>query len=204
MLYKPDAPIDSISLLIHFTWTSIVIMASNQVDTSDEVDFSVFRVELPRLNPYAQDVYGCLLNNGMYVFQPNCKMDLRVVNAALGCYYQTVRLVYIQSPQVAYVDICIGKELTSPGFQQYFFTGIHRATFPENPVLDCNVVFSPLSESVQSDQVYSMAVAIADQKELPGMNLQNFHRNLGWNYLARPKLLDLPSEDELDLIGQKL
>ena len=51
-------------------------MASNQVDTSDEVDFSVFGVELPRLNPYAQDVYGCLLNNGMYVFQPNSKMDL--------------------------------------------------------------------------------------------------------------------------------
>ena len=131
-------------------------------------------------------------------------MDLRVVKAALGCYYQTVRSVNIQSPQVAYVDICIGKELSSPGFQQYFFTGIHRATFPENPVLDYNVVFSPLSESVRSDQVYFMAVAIADQKELPGMNLQYFHRNLGWNYLARPKLLDLPSGDELDLIGQQL
>ena len=49
-----------------------------------------------------------------------------------------------------------------------------------------------------------MAVAIADQKELPGMNLQYFHRNLGWNYLARPKLLDLPSGDELDLLGQQL
>ena len=179
-------------------------MASNQVDTSDEVDFSVFGVELPRLNPYVQDVYGCLLNSGMYVFQPNCKMDLRVVKVALGCYYQTVRSVYIQSPQVAYVDICIGKELTSPGFRQYFYTGIHRATFPENPILDCNVVFSPLSESVGSDQIYSMAVAIADQKELPGMNLQYFHRNLAWNYLARPKLLDLPSGDELDLIGQQL
>ena len=77
-------------------------MASNQVYTSDEVDFSVLEVELPRLNPHAQDMYGCLLNNGMYVFQPNYKMDLRVVKAALGCYYQTVRSVYIQSPQVAY------------------------------------------------------------------------------------------------------
>ena len=66
------------------------------------------------------------------------------------------------------------------------------------------MVFSPLSESVQSDQVYAMAVAIADQKELPGMNLQYFHRNLAWIYLARPKLLDLPSGDELDLIGQQL
>ena len=179
-------------------------MASNQVDTSDEIDFSVFGMELPRLNPYAQDVYGCLLNNGMYVFQPNCKMDLRVVEAALGCYYQTVHLVYIQSPQVAYVDICIGKGLTSPGFQQFFYTGIHRVSFPDNPVLDCNVVFSPLSESIQSDQLYTMAVAIADHKELPGMNLHYFHRNLGWNYLARPKLLDLPSGDELDLLGQQL
>ena len=53
-------------------------MASDQVDTSDDVDFSVFGVELPRLNPYVQDVYGCLLNNRMYVFQPNCKMDLEL------------------------------------------------------------------------------------------------------------------------------
>ena len=146
-------------------------MASDQVDTSDVVDFSVFGVELPRLNPHAQAVYGCLLNNGMYMFQPNCKMDLPLIKAALGCYYPTVRSVYIQSPLMAFIDICIGKELTSPGFWQYFYCRIHRATFPENPVLDCNVVFSPLSESVRSDQIYSMAVAIADQKELPGMNL---------------------------------
>ena len=114
-------------------------MASDQVDNSDVVDFSVFSVELPRLNPYAQDVYSCLLNNGMYMFQPNCKMDLPLVKAALGCYYPTVCSVYIQSPQVAFIDISIGKELTSPGFRQYFYTGIHRATFPENPVLDCNM-----------------------------------------------------------------
>ena len=86
----------------------------------------------------------------------------------------------------------------------FFYTGIHRASFPDNPVLDCNVVFSPLSESIRSDQLYTMAVAIADHKELPGMNLHYFHRNLGWNYLARPKLLDLPSGDELDLLGQQL
>ena len=163
-------------------------------DNSDVVDFTVFCVELPRLSAYAQDVYG------MYMFQPNCKMDFPLIKAALGCYYPTVRSVYIQSPQVAFIDISIGKELTSPGFRQYFYTGIHRATFPENPVLDCNMVFSPLSESVHSDQIYSMAVAIADQKELPGMNLEYFHRNLEWNYLARPKLLDLPSGDELDIL----
>ena len=31
-------------------------MALDQVDNSDVVDFSVFGVELPRLNPYAQDL----------------------------------------------------------------------------------------------------------------------------------------------------
>ena len=36
-------------------------------DNSNVVDFTVFGVELPRLSAYAQDVYGCLLNNGMYV-----------------------------------------------------------------------------------------------------------------------------------------
>ena len=62
-------------------------MASNQVDISDEVDFSVFGMELPRLDPYAKFqglipmhkmCMGCLLNNGMYIFQPNFQMDLRV------------------------------------------------------------------------------------------------------------------------------
>ena len=105
---------------------------------------------------------------------------------------------------MAFISISIGKVPTSPRFHQYFYTGIHRATFPENPVLDCNVVFSPLSESVHSDQIYSMAVAIADQKELPGMNVEYFYRNLEWNYLARPKLLDLPSGDELDILEQQL
>ena len=93
-------------------------------DNSDVVDFSVFGVKLPRLTAYAQDVYGCLLNNGMYMFHPNCKMDLPLVKAALGCYYATVRSVYIQSPQVAFINISIGKELTSPGFRQYFYIGI--------------------------------------------------------------------------------
>ena len=179
----------------------------NQVDNLDNldvVDFTVFGVELLRLSAYAQDVHGCLLNNGMYMFQPNCKMDLPLVKAALGCYYPTVWSVHIQSPQVAFINISIGKELTSPGFHQYFNTGIHRATFPENPVLDYNVIFSPLSESVYSDQIYSMAVAIADQKALPGMNLEYFHRNLEWNYLAWPKLLDLPSGNELDILEQQL
>ena len=104
------------------------VLQVDQVDNSDNsdvVDFTVFGVELPRLSAYAQDVYGCLLNNGMYMFQPNCKMDLPLVKAALGCYYPTVRSVYIQSPQVAFIDISIGKELTSPGFRQYFYTGIH-------------------------------------------------------------------------------
>ena len=67
-------------------------------DNSDVVDFTVFGVELPRLSAYAQDVYGCLLNNGMYMFQPNCKMDLPLVKAALGCYYPTVSIsVYSES-----------------------------------------------------------------------------------------------------------
>ena len=71
-------------------------------------------------------------------------------------------------------------------------------------MLNCNVVLSPLNESAHSDQIYSMAVAIADQKALPGMNLDYFHRNLKWNYLARPKLLELPSGDELDLLGEQI
>ena len=94
-------------------------------DNSDVVDFSVFGVELPRLSAYAQYVYGCLLNNGIYMFQPNCKIDLPLVKAALSCYYPTVQSVYIQSPQVAFIDISIGKELTIPRFHQYFYTRLH-------------------------------------------------------------------------------
>ena len=110
-------------------------MVSNTlVDTSIVIDYSVFEEELPMLSPHAQDVYGCLLNNGLYVFQPNCKMDVKLIENVLGCYYGTVRSMYLQSPQVAYVDICLGKELTSPGFYQFFLSGIHRASFPDTPL----------------------------------------------------------------------
>ena len=156
------------------------------------------------LTPHAQDVYGSLLNNGIHIFQPNCQMDLKVVKVVLGCYFKTVCSVYIQSPQVVYVDICIGKELTSPGFHQFFFTGIHRASFPENPVLDCNVVLNPPSEFIRVGQMYALAAAIAVNKQLPGMNLHYFYRNAEWNPHARPKLLDLPTSDDLDLLEQEL
>ena len=52
--------------------------------------------------------------------------------------------------------------------------------------------------------MYTMAVAIADNKELSGMNLQYFHRNPEWKPYARPKLLDLPSGDDLDAFEQQL
>ena len=55
-------------------------MASN----TPVVEYSVFG-ELPTLNPAAQDVYGCLLNNGLYVFQPECHMHIDIIKAAMGC-----------------------------------------------------------------------------------------------------------------------
>ena len=47
-----------------------------------------------------------------------------------------------------------------------------------------------------------MVVAIADNKELSGMNLQYFRRNPEWKTYSRPKLLDLPSGDDLDAFEQ--
>ena len=179
-------------------------MASNQLDYSSKIDFSVFGNELVTLSPYAADVYGSLCNNRLHVFQPNCQMDLSVIKAVLVCYFKTVHSVYIQSPQVAFIDICIGKEFTSEGFRDFFYNGIHRATFPENPVLDCNVVFTPLSAAIEVNQMYTLARAIPDYKQLPGMNLQYLHRNVEWNPDARPKLLDLPSSDDPDLYEQEL
>ena len=171
-------------------------MASNQ---DDKIDFSVFGEELSKLLPRVQDIYGSLLNNGMYAVQPHCKMNVRVVKAALGCYFGLVRSVYIQSPQVAYVDICPGNELTSPGFCRFFYTGVHRASFPDSLTRDCDVIFHPLAEKLRPDQMYSMAIAVAEDKQLPGMNLDYFYRNPDWNPSLRPKLLELPSLDDLDL-----
>ena len=41
-------------------------------------------------------------------------------------------------------------------------------------------------------------MAIAEDKQLPGMNLDYFHRNPTWNPSLRPKILSLPDID-LDL-----
>ena len=169
-------------------------MASNQEKL---VDLSVYGEELPQMSPHVQDIYGSLLNNGMYAFQPQCKMDMDVIKYSLNCHYGLVHSVYFQSPQVAYIDLCLRKELISAEFKGFFFTGIHRAQFPNSLVCDCDVVFHPLAEKIRPDQLYSLAMAKAEDKQLPGMNLNYFHRNPTWNLSLRPKILALP-DCELD------
>ena len=94
---------------------------------------SIF-TELPSLSPAAQDMYSCLLNNGFYVFQPEMNMSLDVIKAVMGWYFCFVHAVYIQSPQAAFVDICIGDEPFSPEFEKYFLSDIHRAFFSDTQI----------------------------------------------------------------------
>ena len=62
------------------------------------------------------------------------------------------------------------------------------------------LAFHSLSSQITPDKVYSFALAIAEGKELPGMNLQYFYRNPEWNPASRPKILTLPEiDDDLDL-----
>ena len=164
---------------------------------------SIFN-DLPSLSPTAQDVYGCLLNNGLYVFQPECNKHIDVVKAAMGWYFRLVRAVYIQSPQAAYVDICIDDEPTSPEFWSYFLLGIHRAFFPDTPDRDCYVVFHPLQQWMEPDRMVSLALAISENRELPGMNLFYLHKNPEWRPSYRPRILDLSTADDLDEIEQQL
>ena len=139
------------------------------------VEGSIFD-ELPSLSPAAQDVYSCLLDNGFYVFQPEMNMSLDVITAAMGWYFRLVHAVYIQSPQAAYVDICIGDEPVSPEFKKYFLSGIHRAFFPDTLDRDCYIVFHPLQEWVEPDKMVTLAIAISEDRELPGMNLFYLHK----------------------------
>ena len=46
--------------------------------------------ELPSLSSSTLDVYGSLLNNRLYVFQPNMNMDLDVIKNVMGWYYRLV------------------------------------------------------------------------------------------------------------------
>ena len=72
MLYKVETSSGLISLLLTLNSN---IMASNQLDYSDKIDFSVFGNELVSLSPYVEEVYGSLCNNRLYAFQPNCQME---------------------------------------------------------------------------------------------------------------------------------
>ena len=116
---------------------------------------------------HIHDVYGSLLNNGMSASQPQCQMSMDVLKYSLNCHFGLVHCVYFQSPQVAYVDLCLGHDLICDEFKQFFFTGIHTAQFPRSIVLNCDVVFRPLAEQVLPDQIYSLAMAIAEDKQLP-------------------------------------
>ena len=160
--------------------------------------------ELPDLQSSTSDVYGSLLNNGLYAFQPNMNMDLDVIKSVMGWYYCLVRAVYLQSPQAAYIDLCLGNEMMSPDLKKFFLTGIHRAFFPDDPHKDCNVVFHPLQEWVEPDQMLTLATAIAENRELPGLKLFYLHRNPEWKPSYKPRILNLPSADILDDIEQQL
>ena len=127
--------------------------------------------ELPSLSSSTSDVYGSLLNNGMYVFQPNMNMDLDLIKNMMGWYYHLVQAVYLQSPQAAYIDLCIGDEPVSPEFKKYFLTGIHRSFFPNALERDCNMVSHPLQQWLEPDRMFSLAIAKSEGHELPGMNL---------------------------------
>ena len=163
---------------------------------------SIFN-ELPTLSSESQDVYGCLLNNGLCVIQPEMGIDLDAIKVAMGWYYQLVRAVFIQSHQAAYVDICLGDELTSPSFHSYF-TRIHPVLYPDDPQKDCNIVFHPLAEKATPDQMVTLAISIAEGRELPGMNLFYLHSNPEWRPSYRPRLFDLPSDNDLDELEKQL
>ena len=112
-----------------------LIMASNE-GNEGKINFSVYGKELLQMPPHIHDIDGSLLNNGHYVFQPNCKMEVDVVRYSMRCHFGLVRSVYVQSSQVAYVDLCLGNELMSDEFKAHFFTEIHRADFPDSLVRD--------------------------------------------------------------------
>ena len=59
----------------------------------DQPIVSVFD-EIPTLSKESADVYGCLLNNGLCMIQPEIGMDLDVVKKAMGWYYCLVRAVF--------------------------------------------------------------------------------------------------------------
>lgn len=53
--------------------------------------------------------------------------------------------------------------------------------------LQCDL--SHPTRKTRSDQLVTMAIAIAENRKLPGMNLQYLHRNPEWKPYSRPKLL---------------
>ena len=72
-------------------------MASNQ-EKEQKIDFSVFGKELLQMPQHIHEVYGSLLNNRLYVSQPNCLMEVDVVRYSMQCHFDQVRSVYVQSP----------------------------------------------------------------------------------------------------------
>ena len=66
------------------------------------------------------------------------------------------------------------------------------------------MVFHPLQEWLEPDRMLSLAIAISEDRELPGMNLFYLHKNPDRKPSYRPKILDLPSADDLDDIQQQL
>ena len=104
-------------------------MASNE-GNEEKIDFSVFGKELLQMPPHIHKVYGSLLNNRLYVVQPHCLMEVDAIRYSMQCHFGQVRSVYIQSPQAAYIDLCIGNDLLLDEFKNHFLLGSSEPIIP--------------------------------------------------------------------------
>ena len=129
-----------------------------------------------RCPPQVHDVYRSLLNMGSMHSNLIARWTWMWLNTPWIVIMDWWDLCTFKGPQVAYVDLCIGNELTSYEFRRHFFTGIHRADFPDSLVKGCDVYFDELAQKIEPDRLHSFAMAITENKQLPGMNLQYFHR----------------------------
>ena len=64
----------------------------------EKIDFSVFGKELLQMPPHIHQVYGSLLNNGLYVTQPDCLMEVDVVRYSMHVPFWTSEVSLCAKP----------------------------------------------------------------------------------------------------------
>ena len=151
-------------------------------------------------------VYHSLREYGIVFIQPQCKMELGLVQRMVRNYTDIVRSIYVASDQIAIVCFQTDDTLLQQTVKERYRVGIHSTLYnPINPSISYEVGYNTAVSQCQDEVLQDMAYATIHKKSLDKLvHIDYFYVNPDWKCNVETRLDELPSTAELDELAKLL